>query len=119
MTLFDKQIDPITLPEDMWNPPVKSCSVVDAYKLRKFSCLDWMRLFEVSKRFPRSRPILPLAADLPASGGTLEIGLTVPSNDALVAKEHSCIVMSVVSDVIQQDILVTIGVTLSVHGLRD
>ena len=88
--------------------------MVNANKFRKFSGLDGMGFLEVSKVFPGSRTIHPLAANLPASGGMLHLSLTIPLNNTLVMESDSYLVTSAVNQIIQQDILVAIGVKSSI-----
>ncbi len=52
-----KRNNAIPLPQDMMNPPVESCFMVNAKYLRIFGSFNRVRLLEVSKVLPRRRAI--------------------------------------------------------------
>ncbi len=76
-TFANERYDSLTFVKDVGGPPVKGGLVVNASDLGILSGLDRMRLFQVGEVNPRSRAILPLAAQLPTNGGSCRIGTAV------------------------------------------
>jgi hypothetical protein len=103
----------------MGHPPVERWFMVNANYFSIFGNLNRMRFLEVSEVCPRRGTVFPLAAQLPADGRTPQVGLTVGTHDFLVCKFNCRVCASVVNNFIQKDILMAIGVTLGVQGLRN
>jgi hypothetical protein len=96
-----KRNNAIPLPQDMRNPPVESWFMVNATDFGIFSSLNRGRLLEVSKVLPRRRAIIPLAAELPANGCALQVGLAISADNFLVRELHSCRETSMVNSILQ------------------
>ncbi len=57
--LSHKRNNAVPFPQDVRNPPVESCFVVNAKDLSIFGCFNRVRLFKVDKVLPRRRAIFP------------------------------------------------------------
>ncbi len=105
VVLLHKQNDTVSFLEDIRNSPVKCGFMVNAKNLSIFGSFNGMRFSRVDKILPRGRAILPLAAELSTT------------DNFLVSKLNSHGKTSVVNNLCQQHILVSIGVTLGIEGL--
>jgi hypothetical protein len=112
---FQKQDNPVPVPlfKDMRDPPVESWFMVDTNDLGIFGGLNGVGFL------PRQGAVLPLAAYLPTNGQALKVGPAVGPDYFLVCKLDRRGETTVVNNLIQQDILVPIGVTLREEQFRD
>jgi hypothetical protein len=119
ITLLHEQDNPVSLFENMMDPPVESWFMVDTNYLGVFRGLNGVGFLKVDKVFPGQGAVLPLAANFPADGRALKIGLTIGADYFLVCESDCRGETAVVDDLIQQDILVPVRVTLGEERFRD
>jgi hypothetical protein len=86
--------------------------MVDTNDLCVFGGLIGVGFLKVPKVFPGEGAVLPLAAYLPTNGRALKVSPAAGRDYFLVCKSDCQGEMVVVNDLIQQDILVPIRVTL-------
>jgi hypothetical protein len=102
----------------MRDPPVESWFMVNTNYLGVFRGLNGVGFLKVAKVFPGQGSVLPLAANLPANGQAHKVGPTIGVDYFLVFKFYCRGEAAVVNDLIQQDILAPIGVTLGEERFR-
>ncbi len=103
----------------MENPPVKGWLVVNAFGHGIFSSLKGVRILEVSKVLPGCGSILPLAAHLPTNDTVFHVGLSVWPDDFLIKRSNCSVESSMVNNLVKENIMVPIWVTLLTHCLSN
>ena len=103
----------------MRDPPVESWFMVNTSDLGIFGGLNGVGFLEITKVFPEQGAVLPLAAYLPTNGRALKVGPAIGVDYFLVSKSDRRGEAVVVNNLIQQDILVPIRVTLGEEQFRD
>ncbi len=93
----NKGYDPVTLLQDMGNPPVKEWLMVNALGHCIFSGLKRVRLLKISKVLPGCGTILLLAPYLPTNGTVFHVGLSVWLDAFLVKRSNRSVKLSMVN----------------------
>jgi hypothetical protein len=102
----------------MRDPPVESWFVVDTNYLGVFRGLNGVGFLKVIKVFSGQGSVLPLAANLPADGQAIKVGPAIGADYFLICESDCRGETAVVNNLIQQDKLVPIRVTLGEERFR-
>jgi hypothetical protein len=103
----------------MGNPPVKGQLMVNAFGHCIFCGHNQVRFLEVSKVLPGCGAILPLAADLPTNCTAFQVCTSVRLDNLLVRGSNCSVKLSVVNNIVKENILVPVGVALRIHCLSN
>ena len=91
--------------------------MVDAVGHGVFSHFDRVRLFEVGEILPRGRAVNPLAAYLPSGGGPASVSPSIVTVYYLVSDTDRGLGLSMVHQLVEQHVLVSVRITLGIHRL--